>query len=106
MCGTTKVTGKLHHWGFVTASHCSERSKSAGVYEFNFFNDKTLEKIAVCVDNRVPTKIEPRVLPTDSPGLPSIVKPSGNSGSNKKEILFCASSQGQMSSLEADGGRA
>jgi hypothetical protein len=33
-------------------------SKGMGVYEFNFFNDKTLEKVQVCVDDRVPTKPE------------------------------------------------
>ncbi len=43
-----------------------KRSKSKGVYEFNFYNDKTLQKSLVCVDDRLPTmslKADPAAAP-------------------------------------------
>ena len=71
-------------WAALIADRLRARSKKEGVYEFLFFNDKTLEKVAVCVDGRLPTEVGPE-------------------SCGKKQILFAASSQGQclyVSSLE------
>lgn len=74
-----------------------------GVYEFNFFNDKTLEKISVCVDERLPTSkaAEETTASKPSDATKGAVLSNAKKTGSAVNLCYASSENGARSSFRA-----